>query len=257
MKMFNTPRLEIEIKATGERKMMHDIDDAKESNYVLYDENYNVIEKIPYKDSRLLLDGKYPKWCLVIVRKSNEKMMLGGITGKEKWGNGYTISYLNGGDGIVYDNEIVEILDRDFYLESPIYTIAEFYSTWKKKEQIICPDCKKYWMYPSLYKGECSSCENGEFTFSKEFEHVELTDEIIRKHNAEVIIKSYKNRFTDITENARLRKWARKSACESLMKVGSELKKFYNFLDEDQLNELREVFKVEYSKVLQIVKQGD
>jgi hypothetical protein len=263
------PRLEIEIKSTGERKMMHDIDDSKESNFTLYGNDWEALEKIPYREARIIMDGWIPKDCLALV-KSNQRIAgkdengkyiweyderFAGITGKPSFGSGYTAHYMQGSTGIVGKDDIIKILDRDFFLHSPIWLNAEFYESWSKEQRVICPTCKGVWFYPSRLVSSwgCQHCKEG-WKAEDEFKHVELTDEMIVNHNAKVIMNNFKRLFENTVSTTEKQKWFREKACENLMSTGAEIKDFYNYLSKEQLNELREDFKVAYGKVLRIVK---
>lgn len=205
----------------------------------------------PTENYRKLLDGDVPMWSLVSVKHCvTGKTRLAGITGTQAWSPGYTVSYM-GSDGCIHHDEIEAILDRDFYLDSPIWQVASFYRTWKEKKQLVCTKCKKEFHYEGW---DCSRCERGITLSDKMFAHIELTDEMVKKHNAEVIFKNFKRWFEGNSGYHQIRDgaekvtgWISSDFPESMMEKGAEIKKYYDLLNEDQIHQLRECFKICYS----------
>lgn len=243
--MFGQVKNRLECKATGEIVY----------GYVSYDRNNWVIndEKKDYDQYRILLKNDVPMWALVMVKHCvTGERRLAGITGEQQWGSGYTVSY-SGCQGCIHAEEIEAILDRDFYLHSPIWNVAKFYQEWKAKDKMICPTCKTSFNYEGW---DCWDCKHSKYEkpFDHDmFEHIELTDEMVKKHNAEVIFKVYKkwmehnSGYEFYQQHGTYKGYLSSSFPEDMMERGAKLKDYYDILSADQIHELREIFKVTYS----------
>ena len=163
----------------------------------------SLITKEPERNEygRQLLPGGVPMGCVAVIKDtySNTGVKLVGINGWSPLSQAYQYSsILPGGQGICHPQNLIKVLyEQNFWLESPVTGIARFYYEWKRKEVLICPKCKKEFLHIHqwlLDGGTCFSCKEGkDYSADKlAFKFVELTDEMLKEHNRQVVKNNFR-----------------------------------------------------------------
>ena len=206
-----------------------------------------------YKDERL---GEVERYWVARIKdttrsKKDERLVV--LTGFSFWGGPPHFQYdcLEGGGSIAYPSQVIEIVDKKYYLDSEVWCNAKF-NSYYDTNLIICPDCKKHFMYLSDYKEV--DCELEQSMYETAFKYKDLSDEEVARHNRKVIKRLFKDWFNNIGRPSNPNAVVFKNAPETLCEKGAELNKFKEFLTEDDLEELREDFIKGYKRILKTLK---
>lgn len=259
----------IEIKATGEKVNAwvdeYNNDKALRNTWVI-ENGERKGERLQYDDAWIMLKNDVPKWSLARIKVDMQiagkdaegnyiwkhKEALVGITGGSLQFD-YSIHYVDGGESVITKDKLIEVVDKDFYIDSPIATVAKFYSNWKEEKRYICKCCKEAFIWSMDRSITCKDCKEGtkRHEGSKKFdgftENIHLTDEMVKDYNRRVAMKDFKGYFE---RNSKVRDdgMVLDGVPESLMDYGSRINYYKSVLTNEDLWELRNVFKECYNK---------
>lgn len=254
--------------------------DIETNGYNQYDKenewrvNVNGEERlIAHNNARVILKGGFARWSTVLVsgkRWGDKKDQVATLCGENLWGN-LQVNYISGGQGVCNPEDIAQVLDEGNSFDgSSAYAIAKFYDQWKSKQYLVCPSCKssfEFYSFSDHKTLKCRACQNeeqkekgirlDEKIFKNDW--IQLTDEIINKHNSEVLYKYFKETFTNNTGNLDPdhKGYISDSAPEDLMERGAKIKDHYDLLGEERVQELRDIFKACYKNCLILLKKKE